>query len=166
MRLPVAPTVAVLVVGIAAGLPSAGAATTSELRQLAPGVCSANNPANDPALRLLPASGLRNAGTQNVSVVCAVAGNAAAGNAITWIQVRVRNDRTADYPMTCTLWLGVPGNNVASTQAATVSAGSDGQFFWDGTQYGNDALKQAVNLQCSLPQGFTLMDIGVRVTAN
>jgi hypothetical protein len=159
------PLVFVLAIGLAAALPAARAATTTETRQLAPGVCSANNPANDASLRLLPASGLRNAGTQNVSVVCSFAGNAAAGNAITWIQVRVRNDRAVEYPVTCTLWLGVPGNNVASTQAQTLTANSDGQFFWDGTQYGSDALKQAVNLQCSLPQSFTLMDIGVRVTA-
>jgi hypothetical protein len=41
-----------------------------------------------------------------------------------------------------------------------VGGNASSNLFWDETDFGTMADKQWVNLQCSLPQAFTLREIG------
>jgi hypothetical protein len=157
--LPLALALAVL----AGATPAPSHATTSQrnIAQLGVGLCGANNPANNTSLRRL-VTGLRNVSAGNVSVVCGQWGddNVASGYANP-VAVYFHNDRAAGYNVTCTLTMGVPNyGQVAYTRTSYIAAGASGSISWNGTDYGSQNLNaQWVNLQCSLPQSFTLQEV-------
>ena len=139
---------------------AAAASTQRFIVQLASGLCGANNPANDSSLRRLP-SGLKNAGSSNVSVVCSQWGDDFATAPAYTAYVYFRNDRSGSYKVTCTLTMGTPNySQVASTQTITIAAGATGHLQWTTADYGSDNNMQWVNLQCSVPPAFSMREVG------
>ena len=130
------------------------------LSQLAPGLCAANNPANEQYLRYL-LSGLRNAGTANVSVVCSKVGDDLTGASMTQAYVYLLNNKATEGTATCTLASGSPYyGQVSYTKTVTVAAGLEGAAVWTTSDYGTSADNQWVNIQCSLPPGWTMQEVG------
>jgi hypothetical protein len=127
--------------------------------QMAPGICGANNPANDTSLRRL-SSGLRNTGTVTVSVVCTLWGDDSSPEAAVAANVYVRNDRASGANFTCTLTHGIPVyGQTTSTKTVYVAANSGGVLSWTPTDYGTGTNQQWVMVQCSLPQAMTIQEI-------
>jgi hypothetical protein len=145
--------------GLAAADTATAVTTTRTVGQLANGLCGANNPANDPNLRRLP-TGLKNAGTTTVSVVCAQWADDTTAAVANSVVVYFKNDKTVGANVSCTLSMGVPYyGQVASTRSVYVAAGGTANILWDADQYGTNANQQWVNLQCSVPSAFTMREI-------
>ena len=155
---------AVAAVLLLAPAPGMGAASkTRTVMQLANGLCGANNPANDPKLRRLT-SGLRNTDPANVSVVCSQWGDDATGSASSFVFVYFRNDKAVSASVSCTLTMGVPSyTTTTSTKSLSLAAGASNFIGWNTSDYGSDLNAQWVNLQCSVPQSFTMREIGFNI---
>jgi hypothetical protein len=153
------PCVATLVAVLAPATVDA-ATTQRSILQMAPGLCGANNPANDPYLRRLT-NGLKNGGTTTVSVVCSLWGDSTATSYASMAYVYFKNDKTTGVNVNCTLSMGRPRDaQTAITRSTYVAAGAVASTVWTNADYGNDANKQWVNLQCSLPSGVVIREIG------
>jgi hypothetical protein len=136
------------------------------IMQLAPGVCGANNPVNDPSLRRLP-TGLKNATTVNVSVVCNMWGDDATAAVMGYVFVYFKNEKTTSSSVTCTLSAGVPVyGQTTSTKSMTLAAGAVNFLAWNSADYGTDVNTQWVNLQCSVPAGWSMRELGVVYSEN
>jgi hypothetical protein len=139
---------------------------TRTVIQLATGLCGANNPANEPKLRRLP-SGIRNTDPANVSVVCSQWGDDAAISGSSYVFVYFKNDKAVNYTIACTLTMGVPSyTTTVVTKSVIVTAGTDNFIGFSPSDYGSDTNAQWVNLQCSLPQAFTMREIGFNTEEN
>jgi hypothetical protein len=158
---------AALVLAASLASPAPAATQTRYIIQLAPGVCGANNPANDVSLRRLP-TGLKNAGTSTVSVVCTLWGDDGTAAAATNVRVFFSNGKPTAATITCTLHMGLPVTfQTTSTKSANVAGySSNNQLSWGTTDYGSDANAQWATLQCSLPPGFTLAEFNVNYEEN
>jgi hypothetical protein len=127
--------------------------------QLATGVCDANNPANDPNLRRLP-NGLKNASAGSVSVVCSQWGDDNTASFMAYAVVWFKNEKAAGATVNCTLSAGTPFyGQTAITKSVYVAGGAEGSVTWDFNDYGFSSNMQWVNLQCSLPAGWSMRDI-------
>jgi hypothetical protein len=149
-----------ILVALAGAASTATAATGSRfIWQLAPGVCGANNPANDVSLRRLP-TGLKNASTGPVSVVCSMWGDDNNAVPMSVAYVYIKNEKTVGANMTCTMSAGTPYyGQVAITKTIYIAAGATSNFDWDGSDYGFSADIQWFNLQCSLPAGWSMREL-------
>jgi hypothetical protein len=149
------------VVLLAAGAATVSAATVSRtISQNAPGLCSANNPANQQYLRNL-LGGLKNATTVSVSVVCSKVGDDQTVNAMNSAFVYFKNEKATSGTVTCTLAAGSPFYGQTNyTRSATIGGGGTGSIFWDTTDYGSSNHNQWVNIQCSLPAGWVMREVG------
>jgi hypothetical protein len=160
-------SVAALVLA-AAVAPSAPAATAPRgIIQLAPGICGANNPANDAQLRR-QSYGLRNVGTTTISVVCTLWGDDYTVAAATSVRLFASNGKATQASMSCTLHMGLPVNGqTTSTKVLTIPGyNSNSQLSWTTTDYGTSQDAQWVTLQCSLPPGFTIAEINMNYDEN
>jgi hypothetical protein len=156
---------ATFVIALAPGASSA-ATVQRVIGQLANGLCGANNPANDPSLRRL-LTGLRNVGTSNVSVVCSQWGDDYSTLAATSTVVYLRNDKATGANATCILAMGTPFHGqVTVTKTIYVAAGVAVPLSWTTVDYGTNVDMQFINLQCSLPPGFTMQEIGLQYDEN
>jgi hypothetical protein len=141
--------------------PASAATSNRAITQLATGICGANNPANDVYLRRLP-TGLKNAGANNISVVCSLWGDDGTAQAATSMWVYFRNDKNVAGKVYCTLAMGVPEySQVVVTGSIIVPAASSASFYYDTDDYGTSIDKQWVNLQCSLPPGYSMREVAM-----
>jgi hypothetical protein len=148
----------VALLGAATAAPAATA--DRSIVQLAAGICAANNPANEPSLRRLP-SGLKNATTSNVSVVCAQWGDDDTAAAMASATIGFKNEKTSGYSVTCTLSAGTPlHGQVASTKSLYLAGGATGAITWTTADYGTGPDMQWLNAQCSLPGGWKMQEVG------
>jgi hypothetical protein len=157
-------TAAALTAGLVAALAPANASAftlaTRTILEQAVGLCGANNPANDQYLRRL-VTGLKNAGTSNVSVVCSQWGDDANAQAAQLAFANIRNDKPTGMNVYCTLTMGQPGySQVAITKGIYVPANTTSTVSWNTSNYGTNEEQQWVNLQCALPPGYALREIG------
>jgi hypothetical protein len=159
MRLHLSP-LAIAAVAAALASPLASATTAPRnIVQVGSGLCAANNPANNTSLRRLP-QGLRNVGSVNVSVVCALWGDDATAAAASAVAVYLRNEKSEGTHVTCTLTMGTANYTQVATTKTTDLPGADGsQLEWGTADYGSNADKQWVNLQCSLPPGIVIEEV-------
>jgi hypothetical protein len=151
-----------LVLALVACFPaSVGAATQQRLvLTIGSGICSANNPANEPNLRYLT-TGVKNAGSTTISMVCAEWGDRLAGAAPTSVYVIVANDRLSTVGVSCTLSQGTfAAGQVAVTKSVSIGAAAFETLTWTQSDYGASQNQQPLNLQCSLPPAGVLRDIG------
>jgi hypothetical protein len=150
---------AVLVVLAGAQTEASAATVARSVMQLAPGVCGANNPANDVNLRRLPV-GLKNAGTVSVSVVCSQWGDDNNSQAMGAAYIYFRTEKTTPATVTCTLSAGTPFyGQVASTKSLTLAGPTTGALVWTEADYGSSADTQWANIQCSVPAGWLMREL-------
>jgi hypothetical protein len=146
---------------LAGATTDASAATVGRtLSQLAPGLCNANNPANQDYLRNL-LTGLKNATTVNVSVVCSKIGNDQATSAMSSVFVYFKNEKATSGTVSCTLAAGSPyWGQTNYTKSMTLAAGASNYIGWTVADYGSSTHNQWVNVQCSLPPGWNMQEVG------
>jgi hypothetical protein len=154
-------------VGFAGTATDASAATVGRnIVQLAAGICDANNPVNDQYLRRLP-SGVKNASTTNISVVCSLWGDDYTAAAMTGAGVYFKNEKTTAGTVTCTLQAGIPYyGQLARTKSLTIAAGGYDFIPWSTADYGTGTNMQWVNLQCSVPAGWNIREVYVLYNEN
>jgi hypothetical protein len=136
-------------------------AVTSQrvIMQLGPGSCGANNPANDQYLRRLP-TGLKNATTTNISVVCSLWADDPSPAAMSFVGVFFKNEKATGSTVNCTLSAGTPYyGQIASTKSLYVAAGGTSQINWNTSDYGSGTDTQWVNVQCSVPAGWSMREL-------
>jgi hypothetical protein len=154
----------VVALALATLLSSAAPAATVQRRifQLAPGICGANNPANDSQLRRL-ANGLRNSGTSTISVVCTLWGDDGTVAAASAVQLYFGNNKATGATLACTLTMGLPlSSQTTSTKSQSVAGyGINALLEWNTGDYGTSGDAQWATLQCSLPPGITLNEISM-----
>jgi hypothetical protein len=149
-----------------ASTPASATLSTRSIMQQASGICGANNPANDVYLRRLP-TGLKSAGASNISVVCSLWGDDGSTQAASAAWVYIKNEKAVGANVYCTLAMGVPEySQVTVTRTVYVPAGATSAVFWDTTAYGTSIDKQWVNLQCALPPGWSMTEIGMTYDEN
>ena len=166
MRLkPLSLALATLVVAL---IPLTTTAVTQDRKilQVATGLCGSNNPVNDQYLRRLP-SGIRNSGTVNISVVCSQWADENTVGPASQVFAYFRNDKAVAYNVTCTLSEGIPFyGQVTSTKTVSVPAAGSDFISWSTADYGSADKSKWTNLQCSLPQAFTIREIGMTYPEN
>jgi hypothetical protein len=140
---------------------TAGADTFErQMVQVASGTCGANNPANDASLRRL-VTGLKNSGTTTVSVVCTLMADHNNVEAPSLVYIYARNDKAVGGNISCTLTQGIPSSGQsATTRSVYVSAGGTQVLQWTQADYTGSSAMAEPNLQCSLPAGWSLQEVG------